>query len=111
MDLREQILSKDDRPLSPVRVPEWDCTVYVRVLSAGERERWELESDRYRSSALVRAAMAVASACDETGRAIFTPADVVPLAEKSAPALCRIFDKAIEVNKVSPEDVAALEGN
>src|SRR5688572_17981670 len=40
---KEQILAADDRPTVPVETPEWGGTVYLRVISAMERDVYESE--------------------------------------------------------------------
>lgn len=112
--LRERILAADDRPVEPVPVPEWDCTVYLRTLSAGERERWEeqaREGGGARTRHEIRASLVVLAACDEDGKPIFTPADVPALCGKSARAVMRLFDRALKLNDFSGEDVERLEKN
>jgi hypothetical protein len=112
--LRERILAADDRPIEPVPVPEWDCIVYLRTLSAGERERWEeqaREGGGARTRHEIRASLVVLAACDEDGRPVFTTADVPALCNKSARAVMRLFDRALKLNDFSGEDVERLEKN
>ena len=112
--LRERILAADDRPIEGVFVPEWGETVFVRTLTAGERERWEEEArpdGSARSRHQVRASLVVLAACDEDGRPIFTPADLPALCGKSARAMMRVFDRALKLNDFNAEDVERLEKN
>lgn len=107
---REQILGAADFKVEEVPVPEWGGSVFVRTLSAGERDRWELyllEGKRED----VRATLAARAACDAEGKLLFEPADIKALSAKSAAALSRIFDAAIKLNKVSKDDVEELEKN
>ena len=41
MSLKEQILKADDLPKEKVNVPEWNVDVYVRALTAAERDGYE----------------------------------------------------------------------
>ena len=115
MNLRDRILQADDLPREPVEVPEWGATVWVRTLTAAERERWEAEAvgegGRARTRFEVRASLVVLAACDEAGAPVFEPGDVPALATKAAPAVIRLFDRALALNAVAPADVERLEKN
>lgn len=114
MSLRDEILAADDRPRRKLSIPEWGRDVWIRVMSAAQREQWERDTDDVegiRKRHLLRAALAVRTVCDEDGSPVFTTADMEALAEKSGPALCRIWDAAIAANKVSKADVEELAKN
>lgn len=112
---REEILGMDDRPTIAIRVPEWkNGTVFVRTLTAAQREQWERESDgegHNRSKGLLRASLVAMAVCDSQGVALFKREDIPALADHSAPALIRVFDAVLAHNKVSAEDVDRLEKN
>ena len=40
---RDDILGSDDLRLERVDVPEWNGVLYVRVMTAGERDQFEAE--------------------------------------------------------------------
>lgn len=107
---KSQILGANDIVREPVDVPEWGGVVYVRVMSARERDRFEQRfiEDRYNN---IRAFLAVATVCDEEGRRLFEDYEVGDLGDKSSAALDRIFLVACRINKLSKEDVEDLEGN
>lgn len=105
---REQILGADDRPKKKVATPEWGGEVYVKTLSAAQREEWE---KALVAKADVRATMVAFAVCDEKGAALFSRDDVKALAEKSAPIIERIFDAAFALNRVSEADIVAAEKN
>jgi putative N-acetylmannosamine-6-phosphate epimerase len=101
--LRDAILAADDLPREQVQTDEWAPSgvpfVFVRGLTAAERDNWEssvtvlapdgsrrpnprLKNSRARFAALVMV--------DENGARIFEDADVDRLAERSAAVLERI---------------------
>jgi hypothetical protein len=90
MTLRDKILAARDTKPEPVPVPEWDCTVYVRSLTAAEREAVEQDKSnvRFREKLL---AMVV---CDEDGKPVFTRGDIDALAEKAAGPIVRLVEIA-----------------
>lgn len=109
------ILSADDLPRELVEVPEWGGSVYVRTMTAGERDRFEAEHRRRGESGDayedIRARLAVSTVCDESGALLFTPADVPAISRKSAKALDRIFAAAQRLNGLSSQDVEDLRKN
>jgi hypothetical protein len=118
---REQILRVDDRKRAKVPVPEWaeegqdpaEAFVYVRMISAGERARWEAGLEARKGDPAAPPAtvvFAVLALCDEAGRPAFTEADIPALAGKSAAAIDRVVEAAIRLNKVSTADIETLEG-
>jgi hypothetical protein len=107
---RDAILAADDLVREEIDVPEWGGTVFVRVMTARERDRFEQKwsESRYDN---IRAFLAVCVVCDEAGLPLFSEKDIDALGRKSAAALDRIFDVASRVNKLTPQDIEDLEGN
>lgn len=108
--LREQILAADDLPREAVEVPEWGLTVWVRTITASQRDAFEgaLSKDQF---ADVRARLAAYALCDEDGSPLFTDADIKALGQKSAAALTRISEVAMRLNAVTTKDLDELEKN
>ena len=107
--LRSAILAAQDIDLTPVDVPEWGVTVYVKTLSNGQRDRYlksirktvgkgkhekvEVELEDATTKLLVLVT------CDKDGQPVFTDAgDVQALRGKSAKAMQRISDAAAKKN-------------
>lgn len=93
-----------------VEVPEWGGRVFVRVLSASERDEleklWELTK-----RANFRARLAVACVCDEEGKDLFLIGDIEALGEQPAPALQRIAAVALRINGFTVEAQEDIEKN
>lgn len=102
-----QILSANDTKVSPVEVPEWGGTVYVRVLRGVERDQFEEWVNKEKDKS-VRSRFLVLSLCDEKGDLLFTPDQVAALGEKSGDVLGRVFDAAWKMNYLSPAAVDEL---
>lgn len=112
--MRDLILGKDDLPTRPVKVPEWDCTVHVRMMTGDERDAWEQWLvDTQSGRTQVRARYCVLTMVDEKGKRIFkdTKADIDALGQKSAAALDRIFSAALSLNGMSASEQEAASGN
>ncbi|MFO8014747.1 MAG: phage tail assembly chaperone [Phycisphaerae bacterium] len=112
---RDAILAAEDTTTERLSVPEWGGDVYVRVMTAAERDAWEndLYARQQKGQALknVRARLAVRVLVDEAGRRLFSDDDAAALGAKSGRALDRIFEAAQRLNGLGPEDVEALEAD
>ena len=117
---KEQILAANDAAPVPVEVPEWGGTVYVRPMSAGERDRWEgeiLERTEKRKESIVKATENMRAEflskclCDQTGELLFGQEDMEALAGRSYLAIDRAYEVAQSVNGLTDADVAELEKN
>ena len=105
---RDEILTIIDLPITPVDVPEWGGQVFVRPLTAKEREVFESffqkDADEFGSH---RARLVAMAACDENGQNLFTMQDAVALSGKSGTAIGRIFTAAQNVTYPSLEEQEA----
>jgi len=116
---REEILNAKDMRFEEVHTPEWGEGVGVRVhvLSGVERDAWEerIVRDRQKNSTgyliNIRARLTVMTVRDESGKPLFTDADIELLGKKSAAALDRVFSAAMRINRLSPDEIKELEGN
>jgi hypothetical protein len=112
-----QILAANDAGLSKVEVPEWkpegstdEPTVYIRVMSVGERDEYErlwigrkeTGVENFRTQYLARVL------CDEKGSLLFSRDDIKALSNKSGAVMGRLFDVAMKHNRMSEEDVQEL---
>ena len=102
---RDMILAADDLPREEVEIPEWGGSVYVRVLTGGERDQLERMIAK---DSVSRAAIAALCLVDATGARLFTDADVEKLAQKNGGALEKIVTAALRFNAIS--DVGIAEG-
>jgi hypothetical protein len=115
---REQILAATDVAIERLEVPEWGGVVYLKALTARERDAYEIsclktnrQGKREFDGRNVRAKLASLTLVDESGARLFSEEDMNALGRKSAKALDRIFDKATDMNGLSERDREALEGN
>ena len=119
---RDEILKAEvdehGRPLLPweyVHVPEWGGTVVVQGLTGTGRDRFEgtLVRQRGRKTEAnlenFRAKLIAQSLVDVPGgKLLFTEKDVPELGRKSASALERVYNVAVKLSKLSPDDVEEL---
>jgi hypothetical protein len=106
---REQILAVGPPAPMEVHVPEWGGSVFVRQMSAADRDRFETESSRLhaedRLAGRQRALVTVFSCADEQGRLLFTLADVEAVAALGSLAVERVATLAMRLNKLSEDEV------
>jgi hypothetical protein len=123
---REDILNDNDMVIEAVVVPEWkNRTIYVRSLSAGERDSFEdsimkerrtrgkngrVTTERVVDPKRIRAKLAVIACCngDDDPTPFFKPSDVEALAKKNGAALDRIYDVAARLAGITDADVDEL---
>lgn len=114
---KEEILGLDDIEITKVPVPEWKRAVYMKPMTASERDAWEAEMFMMRKKGETagmidfRARFVSLNLCNEKGELLFTPADVKALGAKSAKALDRLFDVAQEMNGMRKKDLDRLTEN
>ena len=114
----DSILQADDLPKELVEVPEWGGEVYVRCLTAAERDDWEgsvvsMGKNGKTQTDLknLRAKLVARTVCDEKGERLFTDAQVGDLGKKSAAALDRLYTVAAKLSKITKSDEEELLGN
>lgn len=111
---RDQILDAHDLRKIKLEVPEWGGSVYIKTLTA--RERDQFEDTIYRSKkkidiSNVRAHLASLVLIDAKGANLFTAADIKHLGKKSATAMDKVFSAACKLNGMTPKDIEELEKN
>lgn len=114
---KESILMISDLPIDPVYIAEWKSNVYVRGLTAFERDQFESTlftgegKTRKQNFSNMRARLLVLTICDEKGNRLFSDTDADILGKKSAKALNKLFAKAQELSGIGEKDVEELIKN
>ena len=123
LSIRERILQAKDLPVYPEIVPEWDnVTVYVRSMTAKERDDWQASYFLAQSSAKegekvtvrnLSASLLVKMLCaDPEGKIqIFTDSDIDALGEKSAAVINRLQEVIRKASGTSQEDQEKIVKN
>jgi len=114
---RDDILKISDIKVEEVHVPEWGGYVYVRTLTAAERDKFEQDIIEIKGKQVltkdnIRAKLVARAVCNpETKERIFTDKDVEALSKKSGAALSRIYNVAAKLSGLSDEDLGELAKN
>jgi hypothetical protein len=117
MGQREQILEMQDLPLTEVKIKEWGTTVYVRGMSAAERDKFE--SDMFDVTGKdvkvkrdnLRAKLVALCVCDLDGNRLFKDEDIPALGKKNARAVDKLFTIAQKLSGIGANDVEEMVKN
>lgn len=101
---REAFFAANRTEIREVAVPALGGSVFVRVITAGERDAFEAASNAEKIPTF-RARLVQLCACDENGARVFEPADVPSLSTLPAKVLDPIVKAAIEVNAMGADAV------
>jgi hypothetical protein len=110
LDRNKIILLKPELKRESVFVKEWGGTVWVRTLTAWERDHLEAAWEATKRVNF-RARLAVATVCDNHGVDLFMIGDIETLGQMPAPALEGIVEKAFKLNRFTKQDIEDLEKN
>ena len=114
---KDTILAAEDLGRERVAIKDWGGEVFVRAMTAAERDEWEAGlvaekgADPTARMRNLRARLAVLCVVTEAGERIFADSDADALGKKSAKALDRIFEVASRLNGLTAKDVEHLEKN
>lgn len=111
---REDILKSDDLRREKVFIPEWKGDVYVRALTAKQRDRFEeqVTSGKKLNMENLRAKFVAMVTVDDKGNQLFrSDEDIKALGQKSARAIERIFTVGQRLNGMTQEDAEELAKN
>ena len=109
MLIRDQILAMKPE-IGSLRVPEVEGPIYVKEMTAGERDAFEVAHAKSGEKDF-RARLAAATICDEDGRLLFGPGDIAALSAIPASVLEPIVQMAVAINRLSKETIEDLEKN
>jgi hypothetical protein len=115
---REQILEANDIQKEKVNVPEWGGDIYVKGLSGIANEEFqesiiEIKEDGKRKVTYkyMRAKLLALTICDETGKLLFSEADIKALDDKSSYVLSILYEIAQRLSGLTKGDIENLRKN
>lgn len=115
MGLKEQIKAASVRKPLKVHVKEWNLDVWIKTLTVGERDEWELRWIDIRSKGMAtfpnfRAFYLVRTLCDEHGVRLWADNELEEVARLDGSVMGELFDVAQRHNKLTEADVVELAG-
>ena len=107
---RDAILAAEDLKSKRVEVPEWGGHVFVRQMTAGDRDKFDAFIFE-QSGASIRAWLVGMCAVDGEGKRMFTDDDLDALTGKNGEAMDCVFQAARKLNKLLTVDIEDAEKN
>ena len=109
----DDILNSNDLKYEKVEVPEWGGFVYVKMMSAKERDAWEYANYVNKENAIrnVRGSLLQKTICNVEGKLIFKEEHAEQLGEKGSSAVERVFSVAQKLNKLRASDLEDMTKN
>ncbi len=116
---KNQVLEKKKIRIEEVFIPEWGDTVFVKELSAAERDAYESSLIRLDAKGNlqghnlvnIRARLAAFAICDQDGVRLFSDKEAAELGNLSGAALDRVFEVAQRLSGITAADLQELEKN
>lgn len=106
---KEQILQADDRKRLVVEVPEWGGEVILATMTGTDRDALEQWTTTNKGDWRgIRARLLSVCLIDESGRRLFSDAEVEALGAKNGAVIDRLCTLAKEVNRLSDQDLEQM---
>ena len=93
--------------IEAVELPEWNSIVYVREMTALERDSFETSISDNEGNVInqnLRSKLIVATACDPEGTLLFNTEHLAMISGKPAPVMMRIYEAAARLNQMRSKD-------
>lgn len=114
MGLREKILAANDRTPLRVHVKDWGVDVGIRVITVGERDKWEsvcLRMKEKNDMQQFRATYLAFVLCDpDTGVRLFADDELDVVEKLDASVASKLMDKGLQHNAITEADCLQLAG-
>ena len=109
---KDQILKAEDLRKQKVAIPEWGGDLFVREMTAKERDdyRRDLDSGKDKLTG-ASALLAVRVIVNDKNERLFEDKDAPELAKKSASALDKVLEAALSLSGLNAQDIEELEKN
>lgn len=109
---KDDILNAKDIDIIEENVKEWGGTIRMKVMSARERQilQRKFKGDEIPVD-LMEDLLSRIILKPDSNELMFTPDDIVRLAEKSSLVIGRLFQKAAEINGLTAQSVEELRKN
>lgn len=116
MSLKDKILSAQDIQKETMDIPEWDCVLEIRVLTARQRndllEKFMNKKNREVEFSGYNFGLLAASIFDpETGEKVFTADEAAIIGDKSGAVVDRILKRLMVLNGLDADAAVRAEKN
>lgn len=94
-----------------IELPEMGGDVYIKELTAGEREALEKQMQSQTDKNAVRATVFVHSVCNADGELMFDVEDIEAIKQLPSRPVIKVFNRSNEINGITPKQVDTAEKN
>ena len=108
----DQILEIDDQNFKKVSVQKWGGHVYIKVMSAADRDEFEQKIIKAQGDGFLkhlRATFLQMCLCNKNGKLLFTKDQIEQLSQKSSEVIDKLWVIARAHNAVSDDDINELK--
>jgi hypothetical protein len=111
--IKEAAAKAADTKMKEIDVPRWGGSIFLKVMSVGERDRYENEwqHSNNRGMADFSTKFLVSCVCDSDGKLMFKQADIDWLKTEPADLMRMLWNEAMALNKLQSEDIEELAKN
>ena len=113
-----EIAATNDRPAETVNVPEWDVSITLRGLTAGDKQRYEDSLVPFDASGKATintrdgmARLLVLSIVGDDGAPVFTDADITAFSERSGAVIARLAKVAQRLSGLGGDEFVAAKND
>ncbi len=106
-----QIQAVDDLPSTTIHIDEWGGDVKIRAMNVIDRIAFEKRNVDCKNELETMICLTIYSVVDENNNKIFDDTSFDMLAKKSAKALMRIFETAIDLSTLSQKGMETKTKN
>lgn len=111
LDRKAFLARRADIPRKAVEIPEWGETVYVRGMTAGERDWFDRAARAEGGAGSLRAGLVCRCVVDENGERLFEPSDEAAIAELPAQVVEKLALEILRLSGLLQEEKEQLEKN
>jgi len=107
MNLKDEILAADQAQTLKVHVPEWGCDVFIRTMTLGDLQTWELSCLRAKGEGVDDFRTRYLSMClvNEEGKPIFTSDQLKQVSGKIGARLFKLAQRHNDLDDKEIEDI------
>ena len=111
--IKEAALKAEVSSMKEIDVPRWGGSIFLKVMSVGERDRYENEWQHSNNRGMDDFSTKFLMSCvaERDGKLMFKQEDIQWLRKEPADLMRMLWNEAMALNKLTSEDVEELAKN
>lgn len=112
MSLKDKIKSVQKEKYTEVKVPAWDCSIFLKKLSVKEMQKWLNFREAHKDNTDENSAMLLIYTChDETQKPVWSEGDLQEVLELDFSEVNHLVDQCLKVNGLLEKSVEDAKKN